>query len=254
MTENLNSLALYVLVPEPDEEGAVAQLRPVVDGRDVVAEAFGRGPSADPLRALRVGSPLRAVAGTREMRWAEARCTEGCCGALYVTVRRDGDHVVWGGWRDSYGGDVALGEFRFDAHAYDAEVERVATGDGWEWPGHAVARLLDSEFRRHPEWLARWQCQFDAVCSWPWDRERIRFSFFHPEFPPAEDGAPWLQFMVVEPVTGDAPEEQVRAFMERVAGEDPRDTATVCGGSRESAERLGYPWPQRRKRSRTTST
>uniref|UniRef100_UPI000B1BD973 hypothetical protein n=2 Tax=Streptomyces sp. RTd22 TaxID=1841249 RepID=UPI000B1BD973 len=245
MIGNVNALALRVVVPDADEEGAVAQLRPIVDGRDLVTEVFDRGPAADPLRMLRVDSPLRAADAPREMRWAEALCTEECCGALYVTVRRDGDHVVWDGWRDPYEGEVALGAFRFDARAYDAEVERVATGDGWEWAGHAVARLLDSEFRRHPEWLARWQCRFGSVFSLPWERERITFSFFHPEFPPAEDGAPWLQFLMTEPVTDEAPDEQVRAFVERIAGSDPRAAADVCGGSRESAERLGYPWPQR---------
>ncbi|MFE0581881.1 hypothetical protein [Streptomyces sp. NPDC058874] len=42
---------------------------------------------------------LRAGPQPRELRLAQAYCTEGCCGALYVTVRRDGDEAVWGGWR-----------------------------------------------------------------------------------------------------------------------------------------------------------
>ncbi|MGW2326515.1 hypothetical protein ACWC5C_12190 [Streptomyces sp. NPDC001700] len=240
----MSSLVLRVFVPEPDDEGVVAQLRPVVDGRDLVAEAFDRGPAADPLKVLRADGPLRAVVadGAREVRWAEALCTEECCGALYVTVRRDGDHVVWDGWRDPYEGEVALGTFRFDARQYDAEVERVASGEGWEWPGHAVARLLDSAFRRHPELLARWRCRFDAAVSLPWERERVAFTFFY------QEGASQLQFMVTEPVTDEAPEEQARALVERIARSDPRATATVCGGSRESAERLGYPWPQRPQR------
>jgi hypothetical protein len=150
--------------------------------------------------------------------------------------------VVWDGWRDPYNGEVALGAFRFDARAYDAEVERVASGEGWEWPGHAVARLLDSAFRRHPEWLARWRCRFHAAWSLPWERERVVFTFFH------QEGAARLQFMVTEPVTDEAPEEQARAFVERITGDDPRATATLCGGSRESAERLGYPWPEKRSK------
>jgi len=63
-----------------------------------------------------------------------------------------------------------------------------------------------------------------------------------PEFPPAEDGAPWLQFMMTEPVTDEAPDEQVRALVERITGSDPRVAADVCGGSRESAE------PRRKRR------
>lgn len=34
------------------------------------------------------------------MRLAEASCTEGCCGALYVTIQRDGDYVLWDEWRN----------------------------------------------------------------------------------------------------------------------------------------------------------
>ncbi|MGW4142910.1 hypothetical protein ACWELV_40310 [Streptomyces mirabilis] len=34
------------------------------------------------------------------MRLAEASCTEDCCGALCVTIQRDGDYVLWDEWRN----------------------------------------------------------------------------------------------------------------------------------------------------------
>jgi len=48
--------------------------------------------------------------------------------------------------------------------------------------------------------------------------------------------------MMTEPATDEAPDEQVRALVERITGSDPRAAADVCGGSRESAE------PRRKRR------
>ncbi|MFH9968705.1 hypothetical protein ACH4PR_46710 [Streptomyces mirabilis] len=42
------------------------------------------------------------------MRLAEASCTEGCCGALCVTIQRDGDYVLWDEWRNHDEDEVDL--------------------------------------------------------------------------------------------------------------------------------------------------
>ncbi|MGW0583653.1 hypothetical protein ACWD25_48885 [Streptomyces sp. NPDC002920] len=41
------------------------------------------------------------------MRLAEASCTEACRGALYVTMQRDGDYVLWDEWRNPDEDDMA---------------------------------------------------------------------------------------------------------------------------------------------------
>ncbi|MER5638674.1 hypothetical protein ABT095_17130 [Kitasatospora sp. NPDC002227] len=60
--------------------------RPIVDGRDILAEVFDEGPAADPGQLLGPDTPLSATDTPRPVRPAEAECTEGCCGAVYVTV------------------------------------------------------------------------------------------------------------------------------------------------------------------------
>ncbi|MGW7595596.1 hypothetical protein ACWGK9_41865, partial [Streptomyces rubiginosohelvolus] len=121
---------LRIAVHERDPgDPATVEARILVDGRPLVPDHFGRGPAGSPEELLFPGA-LRATDEPREVRLAEAYCAEGCCGALYVTVRRDGDQVVWSGWRcpPPPGGTRELPELRFDAAAYDAEVAR-AEGD-----------------------------------------------------------------------------------------------------------------------------
>ncbi|MER5730654.1 hypothetical protein ABT084_20375 [Streptomyces sp. NPDC002138] len=39
------------------------------------------------------------------------------------------------------------------------------------------------------------------------------------------------------------PEARAAAALHRLAEEDPKCYAQICGGSRERAEELGFPWP-----------
>jgi hypothetical protein len=74
---------------------------------------------------------LRAASEPREIKLAEAYCTEGCCGALYVTIVREGAEVVWQDWRSRKLGDPPP-RVRFDAAEYDREVARAEQDRGWE--------------------------------------------------------------------------------------------------------------------------
>ena len=104
--------------------GVEAAVHPLIDGRDIIRESFVSGPGLPPDVLLRPNGELRAAAEPREVVLAEADCTPDCCGALAVTIRRDGEQVVWGGWRDLNGPAPVLPEFRFDAGEYDAEIAR----------------------------------------------------------------------------------------------------------------------------------
>jgi hypothetical protein len=104
--------------------GVEAAVHPMIDGRDILRESFVSGPGLPPDVLLRPHGELRAVPEPREVVLAEADCTPACCGALAVTIRLDGEQVVWGGWRDLNGPAPVLPEFRFDAAEYDAEIAR----------------------------------------------------------------------------------------------------------------------------------
>ncbi|WP_163566635.1 hypothetical protein [Fodinicola feengrottensis] len=106
-----NRLTLQVRTP-PESRWTGVELRVLVDGRDVVADVFEAGPNGDPDELL---GPLAPERLSREVQLAEADCTEGCCGAIYVSVKRDGDDVVWDGWRNPDAVGVEIGPFRFDA-------------------------------------------------------------------------------------------------------------------------------------------
>ncbi|MFE2149722.1 hypothetical protein [Streptomyces lavendulae] len=245
MNDEKSSLTLRVVVPPTSEPGARVEVRPLVDGLDILAEVFTEGPGVDPKHLLPPDGPLTADAEPREVLLAEAECTEGCCGALYVTVSRDGDDVIWSGWRNPDDDEVELPEFRFDARQYRAEVERAAADHGWEWPARTVARLLERHLVARTDWLPSWECELGGVSAWLWEPERINLFLFHPSRSAIGQDRPWLQFRMTLAVSGDDPAAQAQRLAERLTAGDPRQSAEVCGGSPEFARQLGYSWPQR---------
>ena len=66
---------------------------------------------------------------------AEAECAWGCCGAVFVRIRRDGNGIVWDRWRNPDDPDLALTAIRFDPAQYEAELSRAhgssASSRGW---------------------------------------------------------------------------------------------------------------------------
>ncbi|WP_327304199.1 hypothetical protein OG730_11735 [Streptomyces sp. NBC_01298] len=184
----------------------------------------------------------------REVRLAEATCTEGCCGALYVTIRRDGDQVVWDAWRNPDDDEVGLPEFRFDARQYRAELERATLDRSWEWPARTVARLLEDELRQQTAWLERWDCELGSVSARLWEPpDQFHLFLFHPGRSAITEDRPWLQFQMTLNISGADPATQTRRLVEELTAGDPRVAADVCGGSPEFARRLGYSWPQRHR-------
>ncbi|MEU0373005.1 hypothetical protein ABZ070_22605 [Streptomyces sp. NPDC006283] len=237
-------LRIEVVEPDPADPDVV-ETRFLVDGRPLVPWAFRRGPGHSPEYLLDNGS-LRATANAREVQLAEAYCTEGCCGALHVTIRREGDEVVWGGWRGASGG-VVVPEYRFDAALYDAEITRAENDHSWSWPARDTARLIAAGLRERPDLLTGW----DAAKGW------IGTDFNAPHitvlsfilWPGLAAGrkdrdGPWLQFVWRLPDDGTPPAERAAAALRRLAADDPKTYADVIGGSREYAEELGYSWPE----------
>ncbi|MET9610815.1 hypothetical protein ABZZ17_37990 [Streptomyces sp. NPDC006512] len=225
-----------VAVVQESPDSNRVETRILVDGRPLLPALFGKGPGGPPEDLLDSGL-LRAGPRPREVRLAEADCTEGCCGALYVTIRRDGPEVVWGGWRGAAGPPPP--EYRFDAAAYDAEVERAEKDESWCWPARSAARLITAGLRERPELLGRWGLGQSWVSTGWRDPDTVTAQFAFS--PPGAEGSLYFQWDL--PDDGSGPQARAAAALERIAVSDPKDFAVLGGGSRELAESLGYDWP-----------
>ncbi|MCZ2525939.1 hypothetical protein [Streptomyces sp. HB2AG] len=243
-------LRIEVVAGDPADREPV-ETRIIVDGRPVVPAVFGRGPAHSPEYLLDNGL-LRAGTEPREVQLAKAHCTEGCCGALYVTVRRDADQVVWENWRrpqtvpGSHGPAPELPAHRFDASAYDAETARAEDDRPWSWPARTTARLIKAGLVEKPELLSRWDARRGWIGTGFDDPDTTVVTFLYVPGPAAgrpERAEESVQFRWVVPDDGTPPRAQAAAALRRLAEEDPKSYARVCGGSRERAEELGFPWP-----------
>ncbi|MFD6887839.1 hypothetical protein [Streptomyces sp. NPDC059957] len=185
---------------------------------------------------------MSATTTPHEARVAWSGCgVEECCGALYVTVRRDGEHVFWAGWRDLANRDFDLPVLRFAAGQYEAELLRAEADRSWVWPAAAVARLLEKGLRGHEDWLLRWECELEDVWAFREQPDRIHVLLGHSPHR-AETDRPWIQFGITLPISAEDPSDQAERLAARLTAGDPRAVAEVWGGSSDAGQ-LGYPWP-----------
>ncbi|WP_051942940.1 hypothetical protein [Streptacidiphilus rugosus] len=246
MTSEPDVLNLNIICPPPGEGGVEAH--PIVNGRHLLTDVLAESPESPgyvpvgPRPLLDPDGPLHATATPHEIRVAVSGCgVELCCGALYVTVRRDGEHVLWEGWRDLAHPEFDAPGLRFAAAAYEAEVLRAEADRGWEWPGAAVARLLEAGLNRREDWLDRWDCEVEGVWASRSEPDRIRVVLGHPRGLTDPD-RPWIQFGLTLPISEDDPSDQAARLEAELTAGDPRATAEVWGGTYH-ADQLGYPWP-----------
>ncbi|MGF1428998.1 hypothetical protein [Kitasatospora sp. LaBMicrA B282] len=238
---------IEVVVGEPVDHEPV-QARILIDGRPLVLELFPTGPVNSPEYLLDSGR-LRAAPEPREVQLAEAYCTEGCCGALHVTIRREGDEVVWEDWRFSSGASAAapaaLRTLRFDAAAYDAELARATDDRSWSWPARTTAHLIRAGLAEQPELLTRWDARLGWVGSGFLNPETTTLYFWY-QPGPATDRldvlGKALQFCWELPDDHRPPAERATAALHRLAEADPTGYARLVGGNRERAAELGFTW------------
>ncbi|MFG2479843.1 hypothetical protein [Streptomyces fagopyri] len=241
-------LRIEVVAGDPVDREPV-ETRILIDETPVMPAFFARGPANTPEDLLDDGH-LRAGPEPREIQLAEACCTEGCCGALYVTIRRDADEVVWENWkrpRNMPGTRAPAPElpaFRFDAVSYDAEITRAEADHSWAWPARTIARLVKAGLVERPDLLSRWDARRGWIDSGFDDPDTTVVTFsYAPGLAAGKPDGDSLQFRWIVPDNGTAPETQAAAVLRRLAGEDPKTYTKLCGGSRERAEQLGFPWP-----------
>ncbi|MFF2549364.1 hypothetical protein ACFVUS_00130 [Nocardia sp. NPDC058058] len=159
----LRRFEIRITLPIPPRSGVFGgvETRVLIDGRPIIADLFHQG-AAEPPEKLLLRGELRATEEPRRVRLAEAWCTEGCCGGLYVTIVREGDEVVWRDWERQSGAGLAE-EFRFAAPEYDREIARAEADHGWEWPARTLARLVNAAVLEDPTILGRWNCSVDWI-------------------------------------------------------------------------------------------
>ncbi|MDK9501429.1 hypothetical protein QEZ40_000871 [Streptomyces katrae] len=238
MTDELNVLRLSVrndpgLGPHEDLE-----IRPLIDGVDVIEEAFAYEDDGvrcgDPRDWLLPDGPLSVGDRPHRVDFAERGC--GCHDLLYLTLRRDGGAVVWS-WRTAGPGIPELPEYRFDAARYDAELERARRDGGWEWPAQTVSRLVLDGLRGETGWLERWSCELGHVWTDPKHPGQVLLYFFRDERDPQGRYVRAEEFGMKTAVTGEDPAHQADRIVRAFLAGDPR---TVDGFRPYPMDELGY--------------
>ncbi len=231
---------IHVVVPDPQPAGfPMVEARIVIDGMPVVANAFDKGPAESPEQLVHSGQ-LRATSDPQEVRLAEAYCTEGCCGGLYVTITREGPEVIWKDWRSSMPGGHPQ-ETRFDAAEYDREITRAEQDHSWEWPARTVARLVAEQFRADPAILDQWNCRPGWCTAWLKDFDTARLTFGYPARRTSSD-EPSVQFGLLVDVRDRDPVATAAEVVESIRDIDPKSTAEIIGGTKDGAEKLGLAY------------
>ncbi|MEU0189364.1 hypothetical protein ABZ250_05800 [Streptomyces afghaniensis] len=221
----ISTLALRHALPQPLAIDQWAEVRPLIDGRDVLAEIHPGGVSSCSRREWfgpAEGWPLAALEEPRCVELSNNDCYTGCCGGVFVTIHRRGDRVVWSSWQNTNDIRVPVpAAVHFDAAQYDAELKRAVADTGWEEPVDTAARLVTRELV-HSGWFERWDCVADQV-----EPRREEPAGVEVYFSSRRKTSPHgVRFSFDLPVTRDVPaEEQVRRFIDRIASDDPRKTA-----------------------------
>ncbi|MDN3020380.1 hypothetical protein [Streptomyces sp. S.PB5] len=229
----LSTLTLQHRIPQQWDRDPWAEVRPLIDGADVLKEVHpdGVAPSCRLWTGPAESWPLTATEEPRRIMITEPSCTAGCCGALYVTVRREGDQVIWDAWENTSDITALPEEFRFDLAQYEAELARAAADRSWEEPVDTAARLLH-ETLVDSGWFARWGCVLTCV-SPRREEPGLPEAFTGPEGvdvmfhqAPGPDTERMAFYGYELFITRDEPvEEQVRRLADRILADDPRKTA-----------------------------
>lgn len=226
---HISTLSLQHVLPEPFAMEQWAEIRPVIDGRDLLAVIHPGGVSScsyDGWIGAVEDCPLAATEEARQVELSNNDCVTGCCGGVFVTVRREGPLVLWTGWKNTH--DIRVPsppELRFDAAQYDAALTAAADDISWEDPVHTAARLV-AQALATSEWFTRWGYRPATVRPYrrefPADRESPSVSVL---FSPID--SPSTYYSLEFAVTGDeAAEDQARRFLTRILADDPRKYAT----------------------------
>lgn len=178
-------LRLEVKVEQKRTQTRSASIVMLVDGRDILEEAWG-GLPRDPDELLGDDPILLPSVEPHVVAGQKCGCGDLGCGSLRFRIRVDGDEVVWDQFHDGgdplggyesvdepgYIPDFVLSELRFDRASYVEEVLRQASDRSWEWPERTAARLVREWCAENPDLIAGgWQAEWAApwVSRWEGD-------------------------------------------------------------------------------------
>ncbi|MFJ6631814.1 hypothetical protein ACIQMR_10510 [Streptomyces sp. NPDC091376] len=230
----ISTLTLRHRIPDDWAADPWAEVRPLIGGVDVLKEVHPEGLalSCRHWRGRAESWPLAVKEEPRRVMITEPTCTAGCCGALYVTIRRERDRVIWDAWENTSNIVAVPPDFHFDASQYEAELARAAADRSWEEPVDTVARLLEQTLT-DSGWFEQWGCVLTSVSprrEEPGVPEELTSPEgvdvqFHQARGPGErtDSYGYELF-----VTRDqSVEEQVRRLATHILAHDPRKTAEI---------------------------
>ncbi|MHC0433228.1 hypothetical protein ACX6XY_24075 [Streptomyces sp. O3] len=241
----ISTLTLRHRIPSDWTADPWAEVRPLLDGVDVLKEVHpeGMAPSCRHWTGPAESWPLAVTEEPRRVMITEPTCTAGCCGALYVTMRREGGWVIWDAWENTSDITAVPPDFRFDVAQYETELARAAADRSWEEPVDAIARLL-AQTLADSGWFERWGCVLTSVAP---RREEpgLPEELASPEGVDVEFhqvrgvGTRASRYRYELVVNRDQPvDEQARRFADRILADDPRKTAeaehSVSGPSRNA--------------------
>ncbi|MFI8339978.1 hypothetical protein ACIF8W_07830 [Streptomyces sp. NPDC085639] len=223
---HVSVLGLKFVLPHPAAVMSQwAEVRPLVDGRDVLEEIHPEGVSSCSRRSLFRPVeewPFAALDEPRKVELSSNDCVTACCGGVFVTIRRRGERVVWSGWQNTE--DVRApvpADVHFDAAQYNAELVRAAADVSWEEPVDSIARLLTLELAE-ADCFERWDCDVLSIRPQRAGSPRVEVYF-------GRRGAAWSPgstFVHELPAAGGEPAVNVvRRFVRMVTDNDPRETA-----------------------------
>ncbi|WND34380.1 hypothetical protein RI578_08800 [Streptomyces sp. BB1-1-1] len=166
MTDQLaiSNLTLRHRIPDDWAADPWAEVRPLIDGVDVLREVHPEGLalSCRHWTGPAESWPLAVTEEPRRVKITEPTCTAGCCGALYVTMRREGDRVIWDAWENTSDVTALPADVCFSAAQYEAELARAAADRSWEEPVDTIARLLERTLAGSG-WFEQWGCVLTSV-------------------------------------------------------------------------------------------
>ncbi|RST14150.1 hypothetical protein E2C00_18090 [Streptomyces sp. WAC05374] len=217
----VSTLALRHAIPHPLAIEQWAEVRPLIDGRDVLAEIHPEGVASCSRRWWFGPANEWPLAASAEPRRVELSNND-CCGGIFVTIHRQADRVVWSSWQNTNDIRVPVPpDVHFDAAQCDAELARAVADTGWEEPVDTVARLVTPGVA-DGDWFQRWDCVLDQVELRREVPEGVEVYFSRRGGVRAHGSelAFDLPLTLHEPV-----EEQARRFIELIMAEDPRKIA-----------------------------
>ncbi|MEV5106478.1 hypothetical protein ACFQ7G_09330 [Streptomyces massasporeus] len=236
MTDQLaiSMLTLQHRIPDDWAADPWAEVRPLIDGVDLLKRVHPEGValSCRHWRGSAGSWPLMATKEPRRVMITEPTCTAGCCGALYVTMRREGDQVIWDAWQNTSSIAAVPADIRFDAAQYETELARAAADCSWEEPVDTVARLLEQTLTGSG-WFEQWGCVLEGV--WPRRKEPdvaeeltspegVDVEFLHVQAPGVRTCFYAYELFVTHDQSA---EEQARQLAARILADDPRKTAEL---------------------------